>query len=155
MSKVVVLDKEPYSKHLPPNCTIEVGDINKDYEKSRWDYVFIRNVRDIRDWESYFNRLHDMLQPGGCIEFVDVDDAYDVVCTCPHLGDWATAYNYVAVSGGTDILKSGRANRCTICVSFPSAKSRRDLLRGSGFSKLKITYHARPWRIVDGTKVSR
>lgn len=129
--KVFVLDKEPHSEYLPPNCTNEVGDITKDYEKSRWDYLLIRNVRDIGDWESYFNRLHGMLQSGGCIEFVDVDGEDDVVCTCPQLGDWATTCNYVTEPRGLSASKSGRANTCCICASFPSAKSRRNLLRES------------------------
>ena len=155
MSTIVVLDKEPISAYLPPNCTIEVGNIVEYPQNSRWDYLFIRNLRGISDWGAYFDHLRGMLRREGHIELVDIDDAYDVVCTCPQLGEWAKTRNSTGTSKWTGAWKSAQANICTSCASFPSATTRRDLLRESGFCKLTVTYHARPWRVTDGAKLSR
>ena len=157
LSTIVVLDEEPYCRYLPPNCSIEIGNIAEYPQNSRWDYLFVRNIRSVSNWGAYFDHLHGMLRPGGHIELVDIDDAYDVVCTCPQVGKWAKTNSSAGTSKGTSkgTRASAQANRCSACASFPSAKRRRDLLRESGFCKLTITYHARPWRVTDGAKLSR
>ena len=154
-SKVVILDKEPYSRYLPPNCTTEAGDIAEYPRNFFWDYVYVRNLRGIGDCGAYFDRLRGIVRSEGHIELVDIDDAYDVVCTCSQLGDWVKISTPGWTSKSINAFKLGHASRCQICASFPTARRRRDLLRQSGFCKLTITYHARPGLTMHRAKISR
>ncbi|KAG9249591.1 uncharacterized protein F5Z01DRAFT_474590 [Emericellopsis atlantica] len=130
LSMVVILEKEPFSSHLPRNCTVEEGDII-EYPRKGWDYVFIRNYRVVTDWTQYFSHLHSITEPGGRIELVDVDDAPEAICTCAQQPtDWTRA----------------KSKKCGICLRYPSVQTRRNMLGVSGFSDLAVVYHNRPRR---------
>ena len=51
--------------YLPRNCTIMKGHITEYPENCFWDYLFIRNGRDVYDWTASFNHLRGLIRRGG------------------------------------------------------------------------------------------
>ncbi|KAI5459417.1 S-adenosyl-L-methionine-dependent methyltransferase [Mariannaea sp. PMI_226] len=58
---------------VPPNCTFEVDDVEKDWTwGSKFDYIFVRLMTgSFADWEKFTRQCCDFLEPGGWVEIID------------------------------------------------------------------------------------
>ncbi|KAF7552037.1 hypothetical protein G7Z17_g4572 [Cylindrodendrum hubeiense] len=58
---------------VPPNCTFEVDDVEKDWTwTKKFDYIFVRLMAgSFADWDRFTSQCWDSLEPGGWIEVID------------------------------------------------------------------------------------
>ncbi|KAM5349786.1 hypothetical protein ACJ41O_006291 [Fusarium nematophilum] len=58
---------------VPPNCTFEVDDAEKDWAWSKnFDYIFVRLMAgSFANWTKFTRQCWDFLEPGGWIEVID------------------------------------------------------------------------------------
>ncbi|KAH6987061.1 S-adenosyl-L-methionine-dependent methyltransferase [Ilyonectria destructans] len=58
---------------VPPNCTFEVDDVEKDWTWTKpFDYIFVRLMAgSFADWDRFTRQCWDSLEPGGWIEVID------------------------------------------------------------------------------------
>ncbi|KAF6816803.1 methyltransferase domain-containing protein [Colletotrichum sojae] len=73
-TKVIGVDLSPIQPgFVPPNCSFEVDDIEKEWTWSTpFDFIFARNLAaGIADWQELINRAYENLEPGGYLELQD------------------------------------------------------------------------------------
>ncbi|KAI1382728.1 S-adenosyl-L-methionine-dependent methyltransferase [Hypoxylon trugodes] len=58
---------------VPPNCSFEIDDLEKDWTFSRkFDYIFTRLMAgSFADWDRFVGQCYDFLEPGGWLEVID------------------------------------------------------------------------------------
>ncbi|TDZ31161.1 putative methyltransferase tdiE [Colletotrichum spinosum] len=130
---VLGVDLSPIQpEFVPPNCTFEVDDIEKEWMWSRpFDFVFIRNMNSsFTSWEDVFKKAYDNLEPGGYLEVQDHD--LPLKCDDGTMTDesWAYKWTQLLVEGGD---KMGHPNNVAphfeqmlIDIGFEDVEVRRE-----------------------------
>ncbi|KAH7171236.1 S-adenosyl-L-methionine-dependent methyltransferase [Dactylonectria macrodidyma] len=89
---------------VPPNCTFEVDDVEKDWTWSKkFDYIFVRlMVGSFADWDKFTRQCWDFVEPGGWVEIIDP--------TIPAKSDDGTMSPNSPLRKWDDLLTKGAAN---------------------------------------------
>lgn len=66
------------SPRVPPNCTFEVDDLEKEWTwKQPFDFIHSSNIgQGIRDWPAYTKSMFDNLVPGGVVQLHESQMAF-------------------------------------------------------------------------------
>ncbi|KAF6807959.1 methyltransferase [Colletotrichum musicola] len=59
---------------VPPNVRFEIDDVESPWIDRKYDYIFCRYMTGaVKDWPKLIQNIYDHLNPGGWVEFIDVN----------------------------------------------------------------------------------
>ena len=118
---VTVLEPNPFPRLAPVTCQFEKGNIETYVPGNlRFDYIFVRNVRNVRNWLDFIFRMKVLLAPGGTLELFDVEARGYTLCTCQTPVQW-----------------HGEPE-CVVCNDFPTSANKARWMEMAGFAEVSV-----------------
>ncbi|EGC43968.1 TAM domain methyltransferase [Histoplasma capsulatum var. duboisii H88] len=129
-AEVVGVDLSPIQPfYVPPNCSFEIDDLEKDWTWTRpFDYIFSRMmVGSFADFSRFADQAYRHLVPGGYLELID--------CIFPMASDDGTLDTSPALKEFSDLLLQASIN---LGRPLNAAKNHRETLIDAGFTNVNV-----------------